>query len=287
MITYREFLNTVAHGLTDYMPDYFADCEIEVARTEKCLGESYDGIRVRPINAQCGICINLIDVYHGIDREDEIEQALPIVADEIMRAIDERPEHLDNAVDDYDFFKNHLTMQLASNRINCLGLKDIPYTRFGDMVVIYRIVVDQEGDGVLSAVVTNSLLDAHNLNADQLHELALRNAPVIRPMDIVDLKDGIYLLSHSGRVNGAACMLYPDFPAYAAKVIESNFYLLPFSVNTVLLVKDIGNMPMGFLRDISLRLATFGMKKEERLSKEIYYCDIFNGTIMKAENYVN
>lgn len=287
MITYKEFLNTIADGLIDYMPDYFADCEIEVARTEKCLGGSYDGIRVRPLNAQCGICINLIDIYHGIDREDEIGQALPIVADEIMHALDQRPEYLDRAVDDYYFFKNHLTMQLSSNRINGLSLKDIPFTRFGDMVVIYRIVVEQESDGVLSAVVTNSLIEAHNITTDQLHELAMNNAQSIRPMDIIDLQDDIYLLSHSGRIHGAACMLYPEFPVYAAKTIGSNFFLLPFSINAVLLVKDTGNMPMGFLHDISLRLATFGMKREERLSKEIYYCDIFNGTIVKAENHVN
>lgn len=282
MSSYFDFLDKVRKSLPEYLPPEYRDADIQVKRTEKHLGESYDGICFRMKDSSVGVCMNLKSVYENVDGSEEFSAAMTSIASNIMEAIHERPDELEMIMGDLEFFIKHVMIQPVSSRSIEDIRDDIPFRMWNDMALIYRMILPQEDEGILTCVVTNGLLSNFGLDEEELYEILMETLPENYPVDFRKFCDDIFVAGCNDHYKGAGCMFYPDFPEKAGELIGNNFYILPFTVHSVLLVRDGAGMSKKFMENISFRLSTYETAPEDRLSKEIYYCNITEKTIERT-----
>ena len=282
MNSYLDFLDKVRESLPDYLPAEYADAEIQVRRTEKHLSDSYDGICFKPSDSDIGICMNLSHIYENVDSHDEFSSAMRVIASDILDAIEGQPAELRAITQDIDYFIEHLAVQLV-NVSTIENIRDeIPFRVRDDIAMIYRLVLPQSEDDILTSVVTSPLIRSFGLNEEELFKKVMDVLPGNVPAAFDKLCDEVFIASCAIGQMGAGCLFYPDFPEKAGEFIGSNFYILPFAVHSLLLIKDIGNLSREFMEDVAFQFSTFGTCPEDRLSKEIYYCNISDGTIERA-----
>ncbi len=117
-----------------------------------------------------------------------------------------------DTIKDYDQMKATLSMEVVSAGRNAELLDKVPHKDLEDMAVVYRFVVGDSENGRGSILITNQLLDSYGISAEQLHEDALKYAPVMRPAVIQtmtetllemmgpDARDMIPVLPNNGKL---------------------------------------------------------------------------------------
>lgn len=102
------------------------------------------------------------DVLHGRDLTDVLQQIAS------MRVAMGEHENGAEDVDSYDAVRPTLTTKLCDLRYNREYLMDKPWTQYGPFAVFYR-VRRHVCDPTSATVVTNSMLDAWGVTAQELH----------------------------------------------------------------------------------------------------------------------
>lgn len=189
---------------------------------------------------------------------------------------------------DYEKTKSRIVFQLVNTERNAPLFKTIPHMEFLDFSIIFRIFLGRSPIGSSSITITNEILNLWNVDAATVYDAALANTPVLQEyslksidavatevilgvsIDEDDVKpDEIYVLTNKQHTCGAGCILYPHVLEDFAEQTGSGFYILPSSVNDVVLVpEDIGDSD--FLRQ-SVKEVNTRIAQEDFLSDNVYY----------------
>ncbi len=132
-----------------------------------------------------------------------------------------------------------------------------------------------------------------DIELESLYETALKNTMEQTPARVISLDDMIdygpekskrpeevsyengktYILGNSGTVGGAAAMLYPGVLQTIAENSSSNLFIVPSSINEVLVISDDGKADSQSLQYMLME-ANMGMvPRKEVLSDQVYYYD--------------
>lgn len=161
----------------------------------------------------------------------------------------------------YEQAKDMLFPELIPQKGNEALLSVHPHDKVEDLAVLYRLDL-YSGDGtMMSARVTQGLLDAFGVSAEQMKKDALEHAPVTHPasfrsmeevlsemmggMPVPTPDDGqprLYVASTETMNRGAGVLAYPDFLQEASEKIGGNFFILPSSIHELLFLKDTGDI---------------------------------------------
>ena len=161
----------------------------------------------------------------------------------------------------YEQAKDMLFPELIPQKGNEALLSAHPHDKVEDLAVLYRLDL-HSGDGtMMSARVTQGLLDAFGVSAEQMKKDALEHAPVTHPasfrsmeevlsemmggMPVPTPDDGqprLYVASTETMNRGAGVLAYPDFLQEASEKIGGNFFILPSSIHELLFLKDTGEI---------------------------------------------
>jgi hypothetical protein len=91
----------------------------------------------------------------------------------------------------------------------------------------------------------------------------------------------MYVLTNKTRIDGAACIVYPDLLDDFAYSIGSSFYVIPSSVHEVILVPAQGMDEAGELKRMIREVNDTQVKVEEILSYSLYYFDKDESKLLK------
>ncbi|MDE7183556.1 MAG: hypothetical protein K2O40_03555 [Lachnospiraceae bacterium] len=83
----------------------------------------------------------------------------------------------------------------------------------------------------------------------------------------------VYVLSNRERLQGAACMLYPDLLRRLADATDSSYYIIPSSIHELLIVPTDGFMDREEIKEMIREVNDTQVKPEERLSYSLYGYD--------------
>lgn len=87
----------------------------------------------------------------------------------------------------------------------------------------------------------------------------------------------MYILSNHLGINGASCMLYPEVLNSFAKLVKSDFYILPSSIHEVILVPYEEKLDPKQLKSMVMEINQTQVPVDEVLSDEVYqYSQIAN-----------
>ena len=308
MLNFEEFKKQIMEDLKFALPERLGELTMEPVNIKKLQNASYDGISIRREGEKIGMNLDLTGGYRDYVKDNDYNSILSSMVRIVTNALDNAPRIDIDKLLDYEAMKNYLTVQVVPTASNEEMLKNIPHRQLEDLSIVYRFVISQDEDGQQSILVTNDLMEKYGIDAAKLHEDAMENAPVykpvrIRPMTEVlaemmgeefaeamgigrnDSEDFMYVATTPGGNFGAGVITYPEFMDQAADRVGGDFYMLPSSLHEVLLVPDRGSMNVRELEEMVRDVNATQVSEQDRLSDRVYHYDSKEHVFELAEAY--
>ena len=196
----------------------------------------------------------------------------------------------DQLMESWESAKGRIVVELINESWNQELLEEIPYEAFLDLAVIYRLKMWECKSGDVVHTVTNEMMEHWNITEEELYETALTNLQkeefeiiglhqVLQDMieEHIDVEqkgefhEWAYVFTNQSRIKGAAAMLCTDLLNSFAEAQGSDLFILPSSVNEVILLPVKEDENTAELRRIVRETNEGIVNKEEWLSDEVYY----------------
>lgn len=189
---------------------------------------------------------------------------------------------------DKQFILNHVEYQVVNAKRNVERLEGVPRKQIVDLAVIYRAVLNDGDNGLISYILNENHLKLAGINADELDEAARSNTQkagfVIKTMgeimaEMMGMNNSLdeetlggpqmYVLTNRRKVNGANILLYKDRLAEVANRLKDDFFILPSSIHELLAV-PVSGTDVKELRAMVKEVNNTEVAPEEILSYEVY-----------------
>ena len=255
-----------------------------------------------PVNKNNGIMKETVEIENGIDGlkplvyVESLYDQYCIGADlstcvsfvvGLYRAMPDL--HMEQYFETWEAVKPRITVRVVNWEWNKDELRDIPHKKYMDLAVYCRVILAQNEDGIISTVVKNSMLRYLEVEEKELWETARNNFQkgkyLIRHIDeetgltglyltkllnLSDQEDEPHILTNEYHNNGAVGMMRFDLLERFAEQKKCNLYILPSSLNEVILIPDRGDRTPDFLRSL-VKKNNKDYPDEGDLSENIYY----------------
>jgi len=295
MYSYEEFLTQVRLGLEKSLNKQYDKVDVQEVKVQKINCEMI-GLTCNIGGDKNTICptIYLETLYENYMELEDLDEILRRVEQILVKTLDERDD-LKEKVKGISESTDRIIFQLINTEQNKELLKTLPHRSFFNLSIIYRCVLETEGNEIMSAPINHALADLMNLNEEQLYQFAYENTkamlePTIVPMheviqsllrdvapdeplfdENVEGRIPLYVITNKIREWGAASVLYLDDLQAFADELESNLYLLPSSIHDMIAIAVENGDPeelMNLVYEVNQ-----GLPVEERLSNDVYLYD--------------
>lgn len=200
----------------------------------------------------------------------------------------------------YACVKEHIVYKLVNTEKNKELLEDIPHVEFLDLSVVFQCLVAKECFGTASILIHNAHIKLWDISVMELFRAAKDNTQRILGYEIKGINDAIYeimqedeqegfcfdgciaefadsvpmyVLSNKSRVEGAACMIYPDLIKDFAEALGSSLYIIPSSIHELLLLPVTNANESQDIKNMIREINDTQVKMEEILSYSLYLFD--------------
>lgn len=231
-----------------------------------------------------------------LEKEDAMKEKTMVKLPAAGRDISSITEaELADVIRDFDVIKGNIKVYLANKEAIWENHQDCPKKEVEgtDLLAVFRIMLFVKDVGQSSILVRNRTMAMWDIELESLYETALKNTMEQTPARVISLDDMIdygpekskrpeevsyengktYILGNSGTVGGAAAMLYPGVLQTIAENSSSNLFIVPSSINEVLVISDDGKADSQSLQYMFME-ANMGMvPRKEVLSDQVYYYD--------------
>lgn len=231
-----------------------------------------------------------------LEKEDAMKEKTMVKLPAAGRDISSITEaELADVIRDFDVIKGNIRVYLANKEAIWENHQDCPKKEVEgtDLLAVFRIMLFVKDVGQSSILVRNRTMAMWDIELESLYETALKNTMEQTPARVISLDDMIdygpekskrpeevsyengktYILGNSGTVGGAAAMLYPGVLQTIAENSSSNLFIVPSSINEVLVISDDGKADSQSLQYMLME-ANMGMvPRKEVLSDQVYYYD--------------
>ena len=298
-MNYELFKEVVAEKFTEFMPEEYKNCQVDVHSVTK-VNKTMDALNLVPTGDeryQTSPTIYINNMYEHYKECDDLQAVLQAGAETMQKAFQELPNV--GQMVDFDHAKDNIVMVLINTEQNKSMLESVPNRQFQDLSIIYRWVIDKDKEGISSTIVNNGLAEKLGMNEVQLYNAAVENTirlfpPTIKSMnDVIRdmfIKDGMpdeiadmmigevpennmmYVISNERGVNGAVSMLYEENLHQLAEKLETDLYIMPSSIHETIAV----SCDMGDPNELAQMVNEINMDQvalEERLSNQVYHYD--------------
>ena len=282
--------------------------DIMIQRVSKNNGVYYTGLQITE-NAVNISPVIYIDRYYGLYEkgEETVESTAAFVVDTYNQERSNGIMQVDmRKFLSYDSVRESIVYKLVNTEKNRELLEDIPHMEYMDMSIVFQCMVSQKELGTASILIHNVHMKLWGVTAGELYEEAEKNTPELMPYEIKTMADvmceiietenpeefddedyraelsesvPMYVLSNRSRVEGAACMLYPNLISGFADTMERNLYIIPSSVHELLLLPTEQDGESAEIKNMIREINDTQVSEEEILSYSLYYYDREEGKI--------
>jgi len=291
MMTFDEFCSWTENSIKNDLPSDYKDAEIIMHDIGK-LGNSYRGMCVMPkgSNTVPTIDLNLFyDAYcSGIDKSTILKAMAKI-------AQYKHPDLDYEWMTDYSKVRERLYIRLCNAEKNAEVLQTAPHWLYGDIALTCHVIVDTHGDCYGSTMLTNELLKPLDISEEELLSDALENSSRLMLAEFMPIDSLIneisgkeeqseteetspyYVLTNSRRINGSAVLFYPGIMELLSEEIGGSYYILPSSVNELMILPDDGITDLEWLEKMVRDVNRIYVDEKDFLSDNVYYYDSRSG----------
>jgi hypothetical protein len=248
---------------------------------------------------------NLDDLYKDYQVTGDFEGCLDRMAGILVNTSNQSFD--DSILSDETKFKENVVMQLINTDSNRELMAFAPHREFNDCSIVYRLLIQNERDGIATILVSDDMIKRYNMTEQELFDRAKDNTkrlmpPVIKPLSEVlkgyipeEMKElfvetgapetpmfepdeELWVISNKIGVYGAVQILYAENLQQIADKVKNDIYILPSSIHECICVSKNKMNPME-LQDL-VREVNMGMVDvADRLSNQFYLYDRTERTI--------
>lgn len=279
-MTKENFAEELRNRLPEYMPDRYKNLTFSEKKTNKNNGVELTGILVDD-GSGCAPAIYIDKMYDNFCDKPDFEKIIRNLAKTIVDVMDSKPD-TDNILKKIKEGFTHVIPKLINAEKNQELLKNCPHRFFLDLAVVYEIMLGTNQ----FILIRNEMSDYHGMTEDELYHLAVKNVreqkqvvtlnQILKEMVGVeeDLEQIPMLIVKTKYVtHGASVMLCEDVLSEAADMLKSDLYILPSSINEIIVIPvDFRNGVTG-LKDMVNTVNQTQVLPEEFLSDSVYFFD--------------
>lgn len=299
MMRKNEFFDYVRNNVKDYLPEKFADADIQLQEVTKRNGQTLTAIVIPIEGSNITPNIYLDSFYQEYLEGKNSDACVGDLADFWMEKMEPDLSVDMDAFLNYENAKEKLQVRICDAEVNKEWLEGIAYTLHGDFAAYYTINLQESADGIASSTVTKQLLDNWKIDLNQLHQDAmeadLKRIPVLssmddmlasmiygnsepenllgQPVDASAFEQPMFCLTNAGKINGAGLLINEDIRRQLADFMKCDFYILPSSVHEVLIVPADGSLNLQELNSMVKEINETQVALEDRLSDKVQFCD--------------
>lgn len=196
--------------------------------------------------------------------------------------------------------KDRIVCKLVNYQKNIDYLEEHPYVPFHDLAIIFYYVFEETPLSQASIFLQKKHFELWNVDVDTVYEEALKNMKRLFPPRIITMEDKIlsmmnmqgtqeqasnlYILEHTGTVNGASALLFPGILESFSNQINGDFYLLPSSIHEIILVPAQSQEEIEHYSELVMSANLNCVEAEDFLSNSVYYYEKATKEITYYEN---
>ena len=271
-----KFYDDMRASLESRKPD---DMEIIYRRVTKHNRKNLHGVILQFPDSAAAPTFYLEDLYDAYLKgtsADELADSLISFAKE--NKLGTLPGNID--LDDYEHAKRNLGLCVLGLERNREYLSEMIYEEFEDLALVPMIFTnDFRGPGHIK--VRKDFLNLWNVTEEEVMRQARENSPKLLPVTFRQLNDigsegesldktGLFVISNAYFAGGAAAAFYPKVLECIAMALGRDLFVLPSSINEMIVVTDDGQDPEPLLK-IVMDVNRTQVAPEDVLSDSVYY----------------
>ena len=259
----REFTEWAKNEIMDYLPENLKkDLTIEDSRVVKMNDQILYGLTMRRGNEENAPNIYLNDIYERYMNGESAKALMTETVHEYLDFLTVPPPDITFKDLSFDKIKDDLTIKMVEIRRNHEYLSEMPYVKMGNgFAIVCDIEINDGNGGQLRTTVTRDMMKEMNYDMGELFSTAIESAQVKDPAvmqsirsqllfddepnlleghDVIseEEKDNMYVISNKECLYGAVALYYPGIQEKVAECFGENYYVLPSSVNELLLIPE-------------------------------------------------
>lgn len=236
---YEVFKNVVASRIKDFLPPVFGAFAVEICDVPKNNGMK-EALIMRLTGGDISISapnVYLEDLYREFSVSDDLDQVIQTAAAFILnftgrvggKEMMANPEEL----------RESIVPVLINTECNKEMLEEQTHREWLDLTIAYRIIAKMDEElGYAAAILTREFQEDLGLTDEQLEELAEKNRENLLPVNIVQLADGLAVLTSDKVIFGAYNMTRKDVLKEVADRMKDDLYLVTESIHEVMAIKS-------------------------------------------------
>lgn len=284
VMNYETFKQKVVENFKNYLPE-MENADVIVRDVVKN-NATFDGLTVTSKDSVISPTIYINHMYDVYKKLGDFEKTMKSFADSYMKHVSESMNFDFSKISTSEFIKSHVIMYLVNVEHNQKMLDGVPYVKFLDLAILFRVVVDSGSERVGSYILNTDMLVKNGLHIPDLFKLARKNtfemfptecsdmsvviAGMIPGEDIQNVGNRMFIASNEARVNGAVAMLNNDFLETFSNKIGDDLYILPSSVHEVIILPAHENNDVDALKSMVNEVNCTTLDAVDFLSDNVY-----------------
>lgn len=292
---FKEFQDHVLQHIKDYLPEEYRGVTLGIRTRDGNNGMVHTGICLHDEGKNVAPLIHLDKAFDDYQDGEALDAIMDRIAKEAVASESSRGR-IDMGVD-YTKFENvrdKITLHVVNGKYNQSLLGHLPHMGLPDtdLVAAYKIEVSEDEQGLMSAKVTDHMMEIWGIHKEVLHEMALENTARMHPFCIQDMEgmlygdtavpgvypeqmggDGFFVLTTDNKIGGAATILYPGLLKEIGERFGGDYFILPSSLHELILVKDTGEFSAENMQHMVDDINHTQVPPEDVLSNQVYRYD--------------
>ena len=309
-MSFDEFKEYVVSHITKYLPDSYSGASIELNEVVKNNDTKQTGLIIRS-EANIAPSIYLESFYDKYQHGAGIDDILSELAN-LRTSIEPEQDFDITRITEFNQVKDKISCRLCNAGMNQELLSECPHTLVEALEVTYTVELGKHSDGVMSAPITNSLLEHFGITTEELHALAMENLSKAdyefksmrdmlaemmssyglsadNPIDYMlppdEEEPSMYVLTNHEKVWGATALLNRGLLKDISDRLGGDFIVLPSSVHECIILPKHGEFDRNTLESMVQEVNAREVMPEERLSNMVYVYDSQSKELLLAQNY--
>lgn len=309
MLSYEEFKTNVIVWFDNFLKNNFGDAKLYEEKVVKnnC---TLTGIACE-INDECKdvrTTFYVEELYEKYQLTNDFRGLMERTGDNLVKAMKDRKVILEQTTNHRDVPAN-LYFTLVNTTQNKELLGEIPHRDFMNLSIVYRWLITLENGEKASAFVTNEVAEKLGMDEQRLYELANDNTEKVLGIEVMPIQEYVmeriiedrleglpelfaqrevfdmspYVVTNKYMHSGAINVIYPKVLKPIAEKFDSDLYLIPTSINEMMIASAEEEKLELFAKQLHEGNAQLNVL--ERLSNEIYMYDRNSQNIVQVTNF--
>lgn len=279
-MNYENFKKIIENNILSQMPEEYQKLGLKVKIREfQKTNVKYDGLTFEKPNLTNKVSpiIYIQPLYetykNGISLKEIFDQIVKVIIESFEKS---KKIELSNNMKNKDKIKENIVFMLINTDANKEMLVSVPHRKYMDLSIVYRWIISIDEEGIQSTLIDNNLLNMLELDENELFLLASKNTKRLMPPTINTMNEiinSILVISNKVKINGAISIIYEDILHNLAERLNSDLYILPSSIHEVIVLSANEFNQLDYLSKMVTEVNNDQVKKNERLSNNVYYYD--------------